>query len=264
MGKPPLNGLRILVTRPEHQADKLVEKIESSGGYAIRFPAMVIIPQDDAIAATQQLLEQQSFDWTIFVSANAVRYASQAVQGRLDFGPHQHVAAIGEATAQALRAAGITELVTPVNKFDSEALLQRPELSDLTGKHCLIVRGRGGRQLLAEQLQSRGAKISFAELYRRMRPEVEPTELLHQWRQQGMDLVTVTSGELLDNLLLMIGDAGHTLLTATPLVVVSQRMKTAALNSGFKRVIQTRRAADRALLETIIDYATERNQQLGN
>ena len=45
-----LTGIGVLVTRPEHQANHLCQLIESEGGAAIRYPALVIKPRPDRAA----------------------------------------------------------------------------------------------------------------------------------------------------------------------------------------------------------------------
>ncbi|MGZ5058681.1 MAG: uroporphyrinogen-III synthase, partial [Methylobacter sp.] len=73
-----LSGVRVLVTRPEHQAENLSRLIEERGGVAVRFPALAIIPQDDVGGIRSTLANPDKFEWIIFISANAVNFALKA------------------------------------------------------------------------------------------------------------------------------------------------------------------------------------------
>ena len=153
-------------------------------------------------------------------------------------------------TAKALTAAGRAPDLVPVDRFDSEGLLALPALSDLHGQSVLIVRGEGGRGLLGNTLIARGAKLAYAEAYRRTLPETDPAPLLACW-QRDVQLVTVTSTEVLNNLLTLVGDRGRGMLLATPVVVVSARTTEAAKDRGFARVELAERASDAAILAAL-------------
>lgn len=250
-----LSGLRVLVTRPHQQADALCGLITRTGGCAIRFPVLDIAPIDDPAKATERLHNQAAYHWIIFVSANAVKYAQYAFNGRMCLAEHIRAAAIGKATARALTEAGVPGVLTAAAPYNSEALLALPEMHTVHGQRCLIVRGRGGRSLLADTLRARGAEVEYAEVYRRVRPRSDAASLLNSWRQGGIDMATVCSGEALDNLVAMVGESGRDLLKSTPLIVVSRRIRKQALDMGFRHVMQAERAGDTAMLEAIMSYA---------
>ncbi len=250
-----LEGVRVLVTRPHRQAGALCDLITKEGGCAIRFPVLDIKPVDDLAKAVDLLHNQAVYHWMIFVSANAVEYALCALNDGMGIAEHIRVAAIGKATAGALAEAGRDEVLTGPPPCSSEALLSLPEMQAMKGQRCLIVRGRGGRSQLADTLRARGAVVDYAEVYRRVRPQSDVASLLDRWRQDGVDVVTVFSGEALCNLVAMVGESGNDLLTSTLLIVVSRRLRKQALEQGFKQVMEAERAGDAAMLEAIRNYA---------
>lgn len=242
-----LAGRGVLVTRPKDQAAVLCRLIEAAGGRPIPFPTIDIEPAVDLDAARRLLAEPA--DLLFFASRNAVDYALPLFPGgRLPADPR--LAAIGKATAEALAAAGRTPDLVPAGRYDSETLLTQPALQDLRGQRVLIVRGEGGRPLLGETLRARGAEVRFAEVYRRALPAVDPARLVADWDAQ-VQLVTVTSGEILDNLLQLLGEAGRAPLLVTPLAVVSDRTRQEALRLGFARVELAERAEDAALVAAL-------------
>jgi uroporphyrinogen-III synthase len=240
-----LGGLGVLVTRPAHQAEDLCRLIEAAGGRAWRFPALEIRPATSPEQA--QALLVQPWDWLVFVSANAVALALE-LSGGLLAGPR--IAAVGQATADALAAAGHPVDLVPGGQFDSEALLASEVMHRVAGQRILIVRGEGGRPLLGETLQGRGATLAYAEVYRRGRPLVDVAPLLARW-ERDVGAVVATSGEVLDNLVEMLGAAGRERLLDTPLVVVSPRMAEQARQIGFGTIETAERAQDAAIVAAL-------------
>jgi len=239
-----LGGRGVLITRPAAQADGLCLLVEAAGGRAIRFPAVAIEPIPTPAQARELLARR--WDLILFASRNAVTHALPLLPGhRLPIEPR--LGAIGAATAKTLSAAGRMPDLVPAGRFDSESLLALPELENLAGRQVLIVRGTGGRELLGNTLIERGARVVYADVYRRVLPPTDPAPLLARW-QQEIHLATATSGEVMENLLALVGDEGRDLLLATPLVVVSPRTVAAARERCFARVELAENASDPALV----------------
>jgi uroporphyrinogen-III synthase len=240
------------VTRPAAQAEGLCRLIEAANGRPIAVPSIEIAPAADPREAAARLLE--SWDLMYFVSPNAVAHALGMVPDgswpRVD-----KIAAVGRATAQALTDAGRAPDLVPEQRFDSETLLRMPELADMRGRRVLIVRGDGGRALLADTLRARGAEVAYAEVYRRLRPEFDPEPLLATWAD-SVSMVTATSDEVLLNLLEMLGPEGRTPVLATPLVVVAERTAETARGLGFSRVEVAERAEDAAIVRSLCALVT--------
>lgn len=239
-----LHGMGVLVTRPAHQAEGLCGWIEANGGRAIRFPAVEIRPAGSA-EARRMLAAAGSYDWLVFVSANAVHHA-------LPFLPEHRgdlqTAAVGESTARALAAAGFAGVLTPTAGADTEGLLALPAFARLNATRILIVRGHGGRTLLGDELRARGAVVDYAEVYDRVSPVVDAAPLLGRWNRD-VDAVTVTSGEILDNLIAFLERDQR--LFATPLVVISPRLADLAVRRGFCKVVTAAGPDERAIVAAL-------------
>jgi uroporphyrinogen-III synthase len=249
-----LKGAGILVTRAVHQAESLARLIEERHGRAVRFPAIEIQPGRDSELAQKRL--QASWDWMIFVSPNAVRFALK-LQPRESW-QSGGVGAVGATTARWLQQAGQRVDLLPSQRYDSEGLLSLPELTRPRDKRILIVRGEGGRALLGDTLEARGAKVRYAEVYRRVKPDTPVAPLLSCWPRE-VHLVTVTSNEVLKNLVAMLGESGWPVLSQTPLMVISERMLHEAQRLGFNSIIQVSGADDQSLLGAICDWAEKRD-----
>lgn len=246
-----LGGRGVLVTRPAAQAAALCRLIEAANGRAITFPTIEIAPPADSVAAARLLGEP--WDLMFFVSRNAVEQALALVpDGR--WSNAVAVAAVGRATSVALTEAGRAPDLVPDQRFDSETLLAMPELADMRGRRILIVRGDGGRALMAETLTERGGEVTYAEVYRRVMPTIDSGPLLARWEAE-VALTMASSDEILLNLVEMLGSDGRQRLLATPLVVVAERTAERARGLGFSRVAVAARAEDGAILQSLCDLA---------
>jgi len=229
------------------QAGPLKDAIVEQGWKAVCFPAIDIQPVaiDTQTPRHHQMLDQA--DLVIFISANAVHHGVPLLQPEVL--RQRSIAAIGKATANTLAGYGIKVDIQPGPSYNSEALLALDSLQDVRQKRILIVRGEGGRGYLAEQLEKRGARVDYLEVYKRLVPETDNSELLRLWRQGEIDAVTTTSIDALDNLVMMAGEVGRPLLRQTPHVVISNRMLEHARKIGIDAPIAV---ADEASVEAII------------
>ncbi len=221
MSEAMLKGCGVLVTRPEHQADELAAAIEEAGGEAIRFPVIDIDPQDSA-DVNRCLEALPAADITIFISTNAVIYGLPYVDGN-----ETTIAAIGPSTKTAIESAGRQVDIFPAQGFDSEQLLTEAGLQDVAGKNIRIIRGDGGRELLAETLRERGATVDYLPVYRRLTRVYSPnllTGLEHRWRDGQVNCVIAMSVDSLDRLLEILPAGCRRLLDKTPLVTPSTRV----------------------------------------
>jgi uroporphyrinogen-III synthase len=237
---PPLTALTVLVTRPAAQAAMLCDRIGKLGGAAIAFPVVDIEAIATAAISTR-------YDLTIFTSSNAVQHGITC----LDRGNLGQVAAIGPATRAALAASDLAVQIFPEGAANSEALLAHPEIKSLASARVLIVRGRGGREMLRETLVAQGCAVEVLEVYERVpaRPSAAAVAALEQhWSNEGIDVVTVTSGEILEHLYALLTDAGRSLLNQTPLLVVSERVRDIGRRLGLHSEYLIAAAADDATL----------------
>jgi uroporphyrinogen-III synthase len=246
---PPLTDLTVLVTRPAAQGAVLCEEIVRQGGSAIAFPAVEIEPL--AMAATLAPVE---FDLIVFVSVNAVEHGAS----RVSKGARTRIAAIGRATAAALAAAQLGADIVPEAGFTSEALLAHPQLQLASGARVLIVRGEGGRELLNETFAAQGMAVETLEVYRRVRPQVDADQIAAleaRWSDEGIDVVTATSIETLQNLQAMLTERGRQLLSRTTLLVPSRRIVAAAVGAGLRgEVIVAAGADDAAMIGALAQW----------
>lgn len=238
-----LKGLNILVTRPAAQSVSLVTQIQSKGGIAHSFPLIEIHPVSPCPDTLEHISE---YDLAIFVSQNAVDCAWSCLAN--EFPGQVRLAAVGQATAEAMQRRGHPPHIVPAGQFDSEGLLARPELGSVTGQRILIVRGVGGRELLAETLVERGAVVDYAEVYQRV-----PTEQMLTESEDEIDIILVTSGQALEHLRNIAQQSGKLWLMEKPLLVIHERIAVRAGELGFKlKPVVAKQASDEAMLDALL------------
>lgn len=250
-GASVLGGLGVLVTRPEPQAAALARRLRQLGAHPLVFPALAILPPADPQALERQLRRLEEFHLAIFISPTAVERGLAAIAS---WPPRLAAAGVGQGGAAALRRAGVRDVLAPRAGADSEHLLALPELADMAGKNVLILRGEGGRETLAEILRQRGARVEYAECYRRGLPaDANPEPLLQAWRAGDVRAVTLFSAETLDHLFILLGPQGAPLIRATPLFAPHSRIAVHARDRGVEQAIATAPGED-GVLAGLVEY----------
>jgi uroporphyrinogen-III synthase len=245
----PLDGVTIVVTRPAAQASRLLELARAAGAACIPYPTLQI----DRIAldgASRAQLHDRAWDWAIFTSANAVDSALEQFPAPL---AARH-AAVGRATARMLEQHGVKVDACP-GGANSEGLLELPEFAALAGCGVLLIKGRGGRELLRDTLHARGADVLELEVYRRsvIAPTAAATAQLHAALASPDPLVVVvTSVEVLQSLLEHVADVDATRLRSRTLLVPGPRVAAAGVRLGWTGpVVAAATAEDEAMLAAL-------------
>ncbi|OGT29972.1 MAG: hypothetical protein A3E87_09555 [Gammaproteobacteria bacterium RIFCSPHIGHO2_12_FULL_35_23] len=201
----------ILVTRPDESGQTLCELLQATGFIPVYFPTLAIHPLDIDKTTTKNILAKAHL--IIFTSPNAVKYGAALVS------KGAQVVAIGPGTAKALAAYQLA--VDFPEEFNSEGLLKHLSLTNLIQKNVVIIKGVGGRELLAEGLKALEATVQTIEVYRRDVPDqIMSDEILTQ-----VSIIVVTSCEALINLLKMTPNRLRSKLKTKQLLVSSMRIK---------------------------------------
>ncbi|MCV6588807.1 MAG: uroporphyrinogen-III synthase [Marinobacterium sp.] len=250
----PLHKQRILVTRPAHQAGRQIEQLQQLGANVIPLPLQEIVPvaenSQEYHQVKSRILDLDLYHQVIFVSANAARIGTDWIDL---YWPQLPVGlnwlAIGRRTAAVLDDYGITAFHSDQG-YDSEALLAAEPLQAVDGQKILIMRGQGGRELLASTLQQRGAQVEYADLYQRRCPRYS-TAQLDSALATPLDALLVTSAEALDNLQTLAG-ARLTSLQQHPLIVPSERIAQRAQQQSWQQVRVAQGPDDCAMIQALL------------
>lgn len=231
--------MRLVVTRPPAQADALVAELQTLGADAVALPLIDIVPLADTAPLQRAWQALPDYALLMFVSANAVQQFMRAQPPGAVWPPDLLAGSTGPGTSAALVAAGVPgqALVEPTGEvFDSEALWQRLQGRAWQGRRVCVVRGVGGRDWLAEQLRSAGARVDFLEAYLRRPPVPTPAwqaALAAAREAPERHLWAFGSSEAVANLQALAPDADWSTAAAT---APHPRIAAALRQAGFGRV----------------------------
>lgn len=188
---PALTGKRVVITRAADQADDLRELLDAAGAEVIDAPAIQIMPHADQGALRVALQNLSTYDWVLFTSANAVEvvWATAATVTTPPSWDVPQIAAVGEATARALAAHGLTVHAMPAHYLGSELV---PVLGGLAGKRVLLPRSAQGRGEIVVALQQSGADVDDIPIYTLYPVALQESTIAQL--SQGVDVVTFASG----------------------------------------------------------------------
>ncbi|EXU74729.1 uroporphyrinogen-III synthase [Erwinia mallotivora] len=245
--------MSILVTRPAPAAEQLVDRLRLAGKVAWSMPLIEFTPGRGLENLAAQLNALQKDDLVFIVSQQAIHYAQPALAKTGTIWPvNLNYYAIGRATGLAFHTASGREVVWPEERETSEVLIQLPALQKVAGKRALILRGNGGRELLAETLQQRGADVQFVECYQRSAKHYDGATEGRRWRDRGITTLVVTSGEMLEQLFLLFPNIDREeWLLHCRVIVVSERLATRARERGWSDIRVADGADNDALLRAL-------------
>jgi len=206
----PFFGKTVLVTRAREQASRLTAALEGLGAKCVEAPAIRLEEPDDGYQAIDEAIARVSeYDWLIFTSVNGVsRFFERLELGGKDARSlgGAKVAAIGVATAAALKSHGILADVVP-REFRAEGIVESLKGEIEPGQRILIPRAQEAREVLPEKLRELGAETEVAPVYRTVAAEVDGEALRQRLSSGEIDFVTFTSSSTVTNLLKIIGSA---------------------------------------------------------
>jgi len=96
-----------------------------------------------------------------------------------------------------------------------------PQMQQMNGQNCLIVRGEGGVKSSQLCYVAEVQGVEYLDVYKRIIPGIDSSQISLLLAQDTLDVITVNSGEALQNLLIMLEKKHHHQLFEVPLVVVS-------------------------------------------
>jgi uroporphyrinogen-III synthase len=207
----------ILVTRPAGEADPLVGALKAIGYRVHAVPMLATQPLDF------DRPDMTDYDWVVVTSAAGVD-ALDVVTARARW------AAVGRATAQALRARGVEPELVP-DKANGLALANA--LPDVRGKRVLLVRASAAAADLPTRLRERGATVQELAAYLTIEgPASAAGPLKAALADVDLAAIVFASGSAVRGFIAIGGTA------AWPAITIGPRTTAVARELGFQVVAE--------------------------
>jgi uroporphyrinogen-III synthase len=248
-----LCAAKIVVTRPAFAAKSIIETLTQLGAHATNMPLFAIEALLNSEKLSQLAQDLPHYDLVICISRNAADMIIPHISA-LDV---INWAAVGPATAEYLQRNGAANVICPLQApFDSNSLLLELQLraKNLKNRCIMILTGADGNKSLAEALQQQGARVEVTALYKRTMPKISAIQLQTVLNAApAIDIMVVTCVTSLANLQALAESAGVNPF-GIPLLVVSPRISTYALERGFVNVHVAKGMSDANIVTALLAW----------
>lgn len=247
----PLNGCRLLVTRPAGQADDLIAAISQRGGDSVHVPLVAIAPAPDPRALRAAVDSAWSYDWIVFASVNGVRQFAETLResGRdaRALGTAR-LAAIGPATRAALEAAGFACNLMPEH-HQSEGLAVSLNAAVSQGRF-LLIRAEKGRDLLRQELEAHGHTVTQVAAYCSQAMTTLDLDTERFLEQFSVNWILITSSFIAETAVHLFGKQ----LSNWHIASISPVTSATLTRLGHPPTVEAAKASTEAMLDAIATY----------
>ena len=191
----PLAGRVVVVTRPRAQAGSFASLLEDAGATVLLAPTIVIEPPVSWAPLDRALGRLHDYQWAVFTSVNGVEMMHRRLEhlgGDARALDGLRLAAIGPATAEALRALRLQPEVVP-EEYVAEGLAERLRRFIQPGESVLLARAAETRDVLVRELEAAGARVEEVAAYTTRPAPEDAAELRRALAERRVDVVTFTS-----------------------------------------------------------------------
>ena len=254
----PLFGKRVIVTRAREQASELKKSLEDAGAQVLQFPTIEIAPPESYDSLDRIIDAISDYQWIIFTSPNGVRSFFERLRENGDDARSLAgvmVAAVGDTTANDLRAHGIIPDLVP-EKFQSSALLPLLD-ADQKGIRTAVIRAEEGREELIDELRRRGGEVDLGIAYRTIAADYDIDELRRLIAENAIDAVTFTSASTVDHFLGKLSAEERSKISSRAILASIGPTTTEAIKRyGRGPDVEAKNATIAALLDAVTNALT--------
>lgn len=250
-GATALRGRRVVVTRALEQGEALADGLREAGAVPVLLPMVKFAPPDDFAELDDALRHAGDFDWVLLTSQNAARTLQERCAtlalSIVEIFAGAKVAAVGPASAEAARAAGLN-VAYVASKYQGVALAN--ELGDgLKGKHILLPRSDRANQDLVEALVAHGAAIKDVIAYKTELPSDNEIAKVRAELLRGVDAVLFFSPSAVKHLRAVTGQSEFVKLSEmSSFAAIGPVTEDALRKAGVQRIVVAKNASVPSLL----------------
>ena len=246
----PLAGRTVVVTRSGERARALVDALAWAGATALELPLThQVDPADGGAALRAAAAAVRDNAWVALTSVTAVERFMGALRDARDLGSTL-VAAVGPATADALRRAGVEPDLVPGEHSARGLVVAFPEMAGGGSRLVLFPAADLAPATIPDGLARLGWDVRRVETYRTVPlPAPEPALLD---RVAAADAVTFTAPSAVRAFLALRSAPGRE-VTPRHVVCIGATMAAAARAAGLDGVREARDASPQGIVDELID-----------
>jgi uroporphyrinogen-III synthase len=199
-----LKGRRVVVTDgTSHQAGELAAAFAAAGAEVELLALLEILPPTDPESLAEAAATGGSYDWALFTTADAVAAFVPLIPE--PFPESVTVAAIGTATAQALRRLGV-EVNVVATRPDAEDQVEELAPNLLGNERILLLRAEGAHDTLAQGLEWLGCEVTAVDVFREVLPKGASARARELFHGQELGCVAFTSPGIVAHFAALFGE----------------------------------------------------------
>ena len=251
----PLSGRTVVATRSGPRSAGLSEALEHAGASVVALPLTEQVdPADGGAALRLAAGKTRRYAWVVFTSVNAVdRFMAEVHDARSLAGVA--VAAVGPATADALRRAGVEPDLVPLENSASglvDAFADFANTDSGQGAHVLFPCADLAPETIPEGLRDKGWEVRRVEAYRTVPLAVTKPALLT--RVADADAVVFTAPSSVQAFIALRTPEGAAVTVPPHVVCIGATTAGSARTSGMSGVHEARGASVEEIVAELIDH----------
>ena len=191
MNDAALAGLRVVVTRAAAQAASTAAALTAAGAEVALLPLLEIVPPTDPRPLDRAANELASYQWIVLTSVNGVEALLERIPANARI--LAKLAAVGPATATALRRHGLAPHLIPDEHASAQGLLATLIPHARPGTRLLLPQAADANPELARGLSTAGFEVTAVVAYEKQLPPATPIVTQNLFASHPLGWVTFAS-----------------------------------------------------------------------
>ncbi len=246
----PLAGRTVVVTRAGERARGLVDALERAGATALELPlTRQVDPADGGLALRTAAADVRDNGWVVVTSVNAADRFMGALRDARALGPVR-VAAVGPATADALRRAGVEPDLVPAEHSARGLVEAFPEPAGTGSRRVLFPCADLAPDTIPEGLGQKGWDVRRVEAYRTVARAAPEAALVD--RVTAADALIFTATSSVRAFVALRTAAGGPVIAPAHVVCIGPTTAAAARAAGLEGVHEAWGASAQGIVDELI------------
>ena len=251
----PLDGVRVVLTRPKELVSRMTESLYALGAEVIELPSICLEPYEQNEPLMGALESIDDYQWVAFTSAAGVRFFFAFLQdNHLDIRrlAHLRFAAIGPGTKKELASRGIFADFVPERYYAADLARGLAEVVQ-PGERVLLPRAKIGSRELCDILREHQIPFTDVALYDTVYASHNTDEVQKLVQSGDISCAVFTSASTVRGFAHSMEGVDLHPVTA---VCIGEKTAQAAQSYGMKTIVSSEATID-SVTQCLVDAADE-------